>query len=212
MAWTLLALTKHLMRQRSVRILLLCFLLTLLWVQSPRLIGASVNRVFLGAGSIQASWPRSLVYAWLLLVALRLGRLQDRILVRVPHPLELRSSWFLLRLLWESLVLWLMAELLVFGISTGLGAWFHVEPSQVLTNLLLSLSATLTLILFGSALRNRYWILSSLGLVVGLTELFVLNLSRGWDQARFGMAILLIATGLIVVLNPVGIHRCKSQS
>ncbi len=210
--WTLLTLTKHLMRQRSVRILLPCFALVLLWVQVPHFLGDTQDRIFLGSGPIQASWPRWLVYAWLILGALRWGQAQDRILVRPCHPLEAGTAWFAIRSACESCVLVLWAELLVVGISAGFGAWFHVEPIAVLTNLLLSLSATLTFVVLTSSFRNGSLILISLGLVLALTELLILSFPLGRDRSMFGLSLLLINLGLAHTLNTFGFDRCRSQS
>jgi hypothetical protein len=212
LAWTLLSLTRHLFRQKAARILLVCFALTLLWIQSPHILGSSVNRVFLGAGTIQASWPRWVVYAWLILATMNLDAVRLSTLLRVPHPLESKSRWFWIRSIWETLVLWCCAELLIFGISSGKGAWFHVEPNQVLTNLLLALVATVLWVFLAGFLRNRLLVLLAWVLSVGLIELRVLNLSEGWIQSQFGVGALLVVLGVAIAVNSFWNSRCKSQS
>lgn len=209
--WTLQALTKHLFRQRSARILLVCFALTLLWIQSPVMLGSSVNRVFLGAGDIQAGWPRWVVYAWWILFTLSAGT-RTRYPSRLPHPLEPLSPWFGLRASWEALLLCCCAELMIFGISSLGGAWFHVEPSQVITNLLLSLSATCLWIFSIRHQKNRVGVLAVWGLVVAFLEFTLLDFLPGWGQSRFALAVLLMSLGLTITVNPYWKNRCKSLS
>ena len=216
LAWTLVALARHLFRQKSARVLLMVYLLILLWVQSPRILGSSINRVFLGSGAIEASWSRWLVYAWLILAALRQrGRLGSRghlFPLRSPHALESASLWFTIRSFWEGLILWFVAECLLLAVSWACGALFHVELWQVLVNMSLSLAACGIWIFLSSAFRNSSMILISLGLAVGLWEWVLLNLPKGWDRTQLGLSVLLIAMGLLIALNPLGMYRCKSQS
>lgn len=216
LAWTLVALSRHLFRQRSARVLLMVYLLILLWVQSPRILGSSINRVFLGSGAIEASWSRWLVYAWLILASLRQrGRLGSRghpFPLRSPHALESTSLWFAIRWIWEGLILWFVAECLLLAVSWAFGALFHVELWQLLANLSLSLAACGIWIVLVSAFRNSSMILISLGLAVGLWEWLLLNLPKGWDRTQLGISVLLIAMGLLIALNPLGMHQCKSQS
>lgn len=212
LAWTLAALARHLFRQRSARVLLTAYLFLLLWVQSPRVLGSSINRVFLGAGTIEASWSRWLVYTWLILAALRIGKPGRSRPLRPPHFLESGSMWFAIRWFWEGLILWLVAECLLWTVSWACGAVFHVELWQVSVNLCLCLAACGVWILLASAFRNSSVILISLGLAVGLWEWLLLYLPKGWDRSQLGISVLLIAMGLLLALNPMGMHRCKSQS
>jgi len=102
--------------------------------------------------------------------------------------------------------------LLIFGISSGEGAWFHVEPNQVFTNLLLALVATVLWIFIAGFLRNRPIVLFAWLLLVGLIELRVLNLSGGWVQFQFGIGALLVVLGVSIAVNSFWDSRCKSQS
>lgn len=153
------------LRQPSFWVLISGYAALLLWWRFGNPQGhAAAHGHDHGGPPFDPEWPRWLVYGWLLLEVRRRSP--------VVHPLEPRAqrrvlSWYGVRLILESILVWFTAE----AIGALCSAAFHVEPAELFVNAALTVSAAIVVAAiriagFRESFARALWMFVALTLLV----------------------------------------------